>query len=446
MSLSGKVSFHAAAKATATAIVTAALVGATVAAPASVSAQSSEAFKGIADATPPSAVKKGSPMKPVKKYNKPTNDSGLVITAPPAEPGKLMAEVPLDPSVGLSNASKQLRFSYSTVNQHGKVAAATATVFLPQGTAPKGGWPVLAWSHGTVGLADQCAPSINVPSGRDRDYLNQWLREGYAIVAADYVGLGTPGLMSYLNGTTTARSVTDAVLTARSTTAGNQLAKKWAVIGQSQGGGAALHVAHKATANSKAAGLDFRGTIATGAPAYIEELVIAGGPTFPPVPMPAAMNAYTAYILAGFRDAYPQFDIDSTLTAEGKKMVDAAETTCLGELQDALDGTNVARMFTKPLRSLPGIEGALRKYMGTPTSGYDRPVFLAHGLQDYDVPTPIGLALNSEMWLKQFAAGAGSAGGSGNREVVVKWYNTDHGETVPRSLADSVPFARRILR
>ena len=432
--------------ATTAAVATAVLTAASLIAPQSAEAQSSDTFKAIADLTPPSAVKKGTPMKAIADYAKQTNDSGLKLTAPPAEAGKLMAEVPLAPSVGLASAAKQLRYSYSTINQHGKVATATAAVFLPKGEAPKGGWPIMAWAHGTVGLADQCAPSVNARSDRDQRYLNRWLQEGYAVVAADYVGLGTPGLMAYLDGNTTARSVTDAVITARRTSVGDQLANKWAVIGQSQGGGAALHVAHKATANSKAAGLDFRGTIATGAPAYIEELVIAGGPTFPPAPMPAAINAYTAYILAGFRDTYPQYNIDSALTPEGKKMVDAAETTCLGELTDALKGTNVARMFTKPLRTFPGLETALRTYMGTPTTGYDRPVFLGHGMKDFDVPTPIGMALNSEMWLNQFTGAAGSSGGRKNVKVEVHWYDTDHGATVDRSLTDSVPFARQIMR
>ena len=40
---------------------------------------------------------------------------------------------------------------------------------------------------------------------RDDEYLSHWLGEGYAVVASDYAGLGTPGLMSYLNSVTTAR-------------------------------------------------------------------------------------------------------------------------------------------------------------------------------------------------------------------------------------------------
>ena len=38
------------------------------------------------------------------------------------------------------------------------------------------------------------------------------------------------------------------------------------------------------------------------------------GPGFPPITLPAALNAYTAYILAGFADARPDLDVDGVLT------------------------------------------------------------------------------------------------------------------------------------
>lgn len=403
-------------------------------------------FGSMADATPPSLVNLGNPMRDPAPYDQETHTSGLTLGAIPSHTGVPMSEVPLDPSVGLSGASSQYRFSYSTTDQHGATVPSTAALFIPQGHMPPGGWPVIAWAHGTVGLADQCAPSINARSSRDAEYLNHWLSQGYAIVASDYAGLGTPGLMSYLNGKTTATSVVDSVIAAQSlpssTLTNQQLAKKWAVIGQSQGGGAALHVARNATARSEAAGLDFVGTVATGAPAYIEEIVLAAGPTFPPVPLPAGLNTYAAYIMAGFREAHPEIDVNSALTEEGKKWVNAAETSCYSQLAPAVQGMNVARAFSKPLRSVPGLEPALRDYMQTPATGYDKPVFLGHGLRDTDVPTPIGIILNSDMWINQFVGDAQQR----NNRVVVRWYPTDHGGTVPASEADSTPFLRDLFR
>lgn len=404
-------------------------------------AGSSQVLGSVADITPRSAVKLGKPMREPAPYPTTPIDSGLQIGALPASTGQPMNVAPLDSRVGLSGASKQFRFSYSTTNQHGQVAASTAALFLPKGTMPSGGWPVLAWAHGTVGLGDNCTPSMNPRSERDATYLNHWLNQGYAVVASDYAGQGTEGPMSYLNGKSTAANVVDSVIAARKLApVQGHSATRWAVIGQSQGGGAALHVAQRATKASQAAGIDFRGTVATGAPAYIENIVLAGGPTFPPVVLPTGLNVYALYIMAALGDARPDLNMDAILTPEGKKMVKWAETACYAQMADAVEGTNVARAFKKPVRSIPGIQRALTEHMATATTGYDKPVFVGHGLRDKDVPTPIGLALNSEMWLNQFLASPR------NKRVVVRWYPTDHGETVYASMKDSTPFLAGILR
>lgn len=405
-------------------------------------AQSSQVIGSIADVTPVGSVDKGSAPHPMPAYSGSPVDSGLVVGAPPAKAGQAMAEVELDPSVGLSGAAVQKRFTYSTVDQHGKVATSTAALFLPPGEAPDGGFPVIAWAHGTVGLGTQCSPSMNPRGERDAKYLNHWLSQGYAIVASDYVGLGSPGLHSYLNGTVTAANVVDSVIAAQDLENGSALSKQWAVVGQSQGGGAALHVARNATQRSAAAGLDFRGTVATGAPAYIEEIVLGAGPTFPPVPLPEGLSVYAMYIIAAFQEAHPEVDVNSALTDDGRQMVEAAKNSCYEQMAAVVKDVNVSRSFAKPLRSVPGLEKALRSFMETPAYGYDKPVFLGHGLKDMDVPSPIGIILNSDMWLNQFIGNANTR----NNRVEVHWYPTDHSGTVMRSTVDSTPFLRGLFR
>lgn len=390
---------------------------------------------------PAELVDAGDPARPPAPAEETPDWSGLDVTdgvTLPDRVGVPVDEVALNPDLGLRSASVQRRFVYSTVDQHGEVAASTAAVFLPEGPAPEGGWPVLAWAHGTVGLGDGCTPSALPRSQRDADYLAHWLGQGYAVVASDYVGMGTPGLMSYLNGPVSAANVIDSVAAARSLdSVGPSLSGSWAVIGQSQGGGAALHVAHAATERSADLGLDYRGAVATGAPAYVEELVLAGSPSFPPVVLPTGLNVYTAYILAGFREAHPELDLDSVLSDEGRQIADMAETACYPELADALDGVGMSRVFTAPIRSVPGLEPALRSYMATPTDGYDRPVFVGHGLLDIDVPSPIGVLLNSQMWINQFAGS--------NEQVEVHWYNEDHSGAMVASMPDSTPFLRSLF-
>ena len=41
------------------------------------------------------------------------------------------------------------------------------------------------------------------------------MREGYAVVASDYTGLGTPGLPAYLNGRSEAHNIVDVVKAGR---------------------------------------------------------------------------------------------------------------------------------------------------------------------------------------------------------------------------------------
>ena len=48
---------------------------------------------------------------------------------------------------------------YRSTGATGKPVAVSGTVAVPKGRAPKGGWPVISWAHGTTGIADRCAPS-----------------------------------------------------------------------------------------------------------------------------------------------------------------------------------------------------------------------------------------------------------------------------------------------
>lgn len=321
--------------------------------------------------------------------------------APIPAPGVPASTVPLDPALSLPDAGRAVRSAYGTLDQHGKPAIATSATFLPHGTPPPGGWPVIAWAHGTTGLGDDCAPSTLPRSDRDAIYLGHWLREGYAVVASDYVGLGTPGLLSYLNGPATAHGIVDSVVAARAD--GLPLSPTWALVGQSQGAGAALNTAVRATELGAPAGLDYRGVVATGAPANIEHIFQWGGPGFPPVPLPVGLNVYAAYILAGFREQHPELGLDSMLTPHGHEIVGAAENLCYAEMRDLVeaDGFQVSQALERPLKDIPDVFGHLQRYMGTPATGYDRPVFLGQGLLDMDVPAPSALSLAAEMTANQ---------------------------------------------
>lgn len=361
--------------------------------------------------------------------------SGLDARAydgPIPAPGTLIASVPLAPSLAVGGAGSAYRILYSTVDQHDSPAVSTAVVFLPHGQPPQSGWPVIAWAHGTVGLGDDCTPSALPRGDRDNTYLSYWLDQGYAIVGTDYVGLGTPGLMSYLNSVSTAHAVVESVIAVHQM--GLPLSPRWAIVGQSQGGGAAVNSARWATEYTRGTGLDYRGVVATGTPANIESVVKLGGPDLAlPVQLGPAANSYTAYILAGFREARPDIDVNSVLTPAGRAAVDMAETVCKPELDRELAAMTPAQFFSAPLATLPGVADALSTYMGTPTTGYDRPIFLGAGLLDRDVPARSSLVLYDQLV-------------ANNQDVELKIYpEEDHSGTVLASLPDSTPFLRGVF-
>jgi hypothetical protein len=361
--------------------------------------------------------------------------SGLDATAyagPIGRGGTLIETVPLDPSISLPAAGAASRILYATTDVHDRPAVSTAAVFVPAGAPPAGGWPVVAWAHGTVGLGDDCTPSALPRSDRDVEYLDHWLDQGYAIVASDYVGLGTPGLMAYLDTVSTAHSIVDSVVAGHAT--GLPLSPKWAVIGQSQGGAGALGTARYASEFSAGSGLDYRGAIATGTPAFIEEIVATAGPDMAlPAEIGPFINAYSAYILAAFTYARPDLRVDSVLTPAGRDAATRAKTLCTRDLADALARYRPTEFFAAPLDSLPGIEPALADYMGIPTSGYDRPIFLGVGLQDVDVPPSSSFRLNDAL----VAAG---------QPVELHVYpDDDHSSAVLASMQDSTPFLQRLM-
>ncbi|MCV7227949.1 alpha/beta hydrolase family protein [Mycolicibacterium komossense] len=345
----------------------------------------------------------------------------------PPRGGTLITQVALDPALSVAGAGAAYRILYSTLNQHDQPAVSTAVVFTPKAPPPPQGWPTIAWAHGTVGLGDECTPSAQPRSPRDNEYLTHWLDQGYAVVGTDYVGLGTPGLMSYLNSVATAHAVVDSVIAAHQM--GLPLSPQWAIVGQSQGGGAAVNSARWATEFAAGSGLDYRGVVATGTPANIESVVKLGGPDLElPAELGPAANSYTAYILAGFREARPDIDVDSVLSQAGVHAVDRAETVCKPELDKELAGMTPTQFFVAPLASLPGVSEALDDYMGTPVDGYDRPIFLGAGLLDRDVPAKSSLLLYDQLK-------------ANNQDVVLKIYpDEDHSGTVLASLPDSTPF------
>ncbi len=152
------------------------------------------------------------------------------------------------------------RVMYVSQSVHGQPVVVTGLVMVPYRTPPTGGFPVVSWGHGTNGMADQCAPSLQ-PS-QAVPLQNRLLDEGWVVTASDYQGEGTPGLLPYLVGVVAARNTIDIVRAANHLPAAHA-STRYVVWGHSEGGQTAMF--SLAIADSYAPDLHLQGVVA-GAP------------------------------------------------------------------------------------------------------------------------------------------------------------------------------------
>jgi pimeloyl-ACP methyl ester carboxylesterase len=157
-----------------------------------------------------------------------------------SRPGDLLRKAPFD-GYALPKGATAVRILYHSLSADGTDVATSGVVLIPAGSAPPGGWPVIAWAHGTSGVARMCAPSLEKDMEYGEEGLMPMVRAGFAVVATDYHGLGTEGPHEYINKTAQARDVVYSVPAARAAVAA--LGRRWVVIGHSQGGITAWSVA-----------------------------------------------------------------------------------------------------------------------------------------------------------------------------------------------------------
>ncbi len=111
--------------------------------------------------------------------------------------------------------AKGASITYMSTDPDGRPIRVTGTSFVPGGTPPVGGWPVVALAHGTTGIDEACAPSRSPELGGLLTIAQSLVGAGYAVAVPDYQGLGAPGAHPYLDSVTAGRDVLDAVRATR---------------------------------------------------------------------------------------------------------------------------------------------------------------------------------------------------------------------------------------
>lgn len=254
---------------------------------------------------------------------------------PPGQRGRLLSEQPLTDAAALPSAAVNRAITYVSQGARGQQIVVSGTVSLPRTPTPPGGWPVLSWAHGTTGVADVCAPSLDTVNGPAHGYLSSvdpsldaWVQHGYVVVQTDYEGLGTPGGHPYLNGQSAADTVTDIVRAARHVDP--RIGKDFVVAGHSQGGHAALFAA--ATPDDRS---DVRllGVIAIAPGGYQVSQTAAYYQNIAALPPAAApgLLAFLPTLLFGAQAADPAIQPYALVNIGARPLLDAGLTSCLDQ-------------------------------------------------------------------------------------------------------------------
>lgn len=174
--------------------------------------------------------------------------------------GKLISSQSVPVPSSVSGAGRAYFFKYGMDGVGGHIVEAQSLLLLPQRPVPAGGWPVVAWGHGTDGgISNACATSLDPDlGGYGNTIISRLLTEGYAVVAPDYEGFGTVDVHPYLHLRSEGTSLIYAVKAAQGVAQG--LSPSWAAVGHSQGGHAVLGAAQYA--DTLVPELHYRGTVA----------------------------------------------------------------------------------------------------------------------------------------------------------------------------------------
>lgn len=258
----------------------------------------------------------------------------------------------------------------------------SAAVLQPDGEPPAGGWPVVAWAHGTLGVADVCAPSRWADFYEYGDYLRSLTDHGFVVVATDYEGLGTPGDHPYLDAESEARGVVDSVKAVRHLIP--DTTDTWVSIGHSQGGQAALVAGQYAQDPD----LPLAGVVAIAPASSLDLLPLAltGSPE----------QGYLAFAAAGIVATDPTVELGDLMGPDALAASDVLEDGCWYEVMDAFGDVDPAQMGPVNDAGQAAVDAYLSRNEPA-TTPINSPVLLVQGSADDTVPEAITALLRDRL-------------------------------------------------
>jgi len=369
-----------------------------------------------------------------------TGPAGTKFYTPPSPlPGKRHGDLiwarTLTGAAVARGASSTKVVLYRSTSTDGKAIAVSGIVSIPKGKAPKKGWPVITYAHGTTGIADQCAPSRDVAGTPVHPYnayilplVTRWLKAGYAVVRTDYEGLGTPGVHPYLIGTSAGRSTMDIVRAAR--VLDPRVSKNTIISGHSQGGHAALWAAGVAAKWTPE--LRVRGTVAFAPASHLEDQI----PLTSQLATPGGgLSGLISDIVRGLDAAYPQGNVAAGLTDAAAALYPQTLTQCLPELsQPASFGGLAPKDIFKPDADLAAVAQLLKANDPAILTRIKTPLRIEQGAADTTV-----FPVYTDQLVKDLVK-------NGNTVTSKSYPGVDHAGVVNAAAADATTWIAQRLR
>ena len=276
------------------------------------------------------------------------------------------------------------RIAYRSISFDGRPIAVSATVLVPFGVPPEGGWPVIAWAHGTTGIVPKCGPSklpdplVRIPG------INRAITERYVIVATDYEGLGVGPAHPYLIGRSEGQSILDSIRAVQAMPEA-RAGHRSALFGFSQGGHAVLWA--NQIAPSYAPELDLVGVAALAPPTYLAELLTDDYDEL-------SGRILTGLVLESWSDpAVFGIPVDTMIVpdeyAPFRKIGDNCIDLVLDEISDLAENRRIPKDF---LKADPATTPPWSRHMAENVPSAARsavPFYIAQGTADTTVDPPV---------------------------------------------------------
>lgn len=288
------------------------------------------------------------------------------------------------------------RIVYNSRDNDDRLVPVSGLVVVPKGPPPAGGFPVVAYAHGTTGSNRHCGISLTPFEPNTAGFSNfgrqilPLAQEGWVVVGTDYLGMGAPGTPSYLVGKVEAQNVLDSI----------RAVHNWrpdvnrglnAIWGHSQGGHSSAFAAELAPTYAPELQIQGAAVLAPGLlpalPFGVEAIINGSKPT--------GMTGFVMLIATSWAATYPQeLSLSELLTDQALGNLPAIETKCGAGYSDPFMAAPMSAYVKQP------VPAAFYELMDLNTPGESRiapPIVMVQGMKDTTIIPQLTLGFQKQL-------------------------------------------------